>query len=197
MLAILRAVTEEMAEFAPAHVRPAEKSLMRIYRDTRFSSDKRPYKRQIGAWWTRAGLEKTSGAGFYFHVSGKDVHIAAGVYMPEREQLSAIRTYLLEHHEAMRKLFDGKRLRSHFELEHGVPLSRTPKGFPKEHPGDDLIRQRQWGVVCTLPAEAAVRPDFAKQVALRFRVAAPLVELLNTPLLPQLTKRRKPLFGLD
>src|ERR1700757_1809470 len=58
MLAILATVTDAMASFAPAHVRPPEKSLMRIYRDTRFSSDKRPYKNHVAAWWTRRGLEK-------------------------------------------------------------------------------------------------------------------------------------------
>ena len=52
MLAIVRKITEAMMDFAPNHVRPAEKSLFRIYRDTRFSNDKRPYKTHIAAWWT-------------------------------------------------------------------------------------------------------------------------------------------------
>src|SRR3954470_5791559 len=50
MLHIIEKVTEAMAEFSPAHVRPAQKCMMRIYRDTRFSSDKSPYKRNIAAW---------------------------------------------------------------------------------------------------------------------------------------------------
>jgi uncharacterized protein (TIGR02453 family) len=84
MLAIIRKVTDAMLDFAPEHVRPAEKSLFRIYRDTRFSNDKRPYKDHIAAWWTHTGLEKTSGAGFYFHISPTEVTVAAGAYMPER-----------------------------------------------------------------------------------------------------------------
>ncbi len=79
-------------------MRPAEKSLFRIYRDTRFSSDKRPYKTHVAAWWSHQGLEKTSGAGYYFHVSAKEVIIAAGAYMPEKDQLAAIRHWLLDHH---------------------------------------------------------------------------------------------------
>ena len=59
MLAIVRKITEAMMDFAPDHVRPAEKSLFRIYRDTRFSNDKRPYKTHIAAWWSHQGLEKT------------------------------------------------------------------------------------------------------------------------------------------
>src|SRR4051794_3845691 len=59
MLAIIRKVTDAMLDFAPAHVRPAEKSLFRIYRDTRFSNDKRPYKTHVAAWWSHQGLGKT------------------------------------------------------------------------------------------------------------------------------------------
>ena len=99
MLAVIERVSDAMAEFAPAHVRPAQKSMMRIYRDTRFSADKTPYKTHVAAWWTRNGLEKTSGGGYYFHLSAKEVVIAAGIYMPEREQLLAIRMQLLQQHE--------------------------------------------------------------------------------------------------
>ena len=102
MLAVVRKVTDAMLDFAPQHVRPAEKSLFRIYRDTRFSNDKRPYKTHIAAWWSHQGLEKTSGAGYYFHISAKEVVIAAGAYMPEKEQLAAIRNWLLEHSEELR-----------------------------------------------------------------------------------------------
>jgi hypothetical protein len=78
MLAIIRKVTDAMTDFAPNHVRPAEKSLFRIYRDTRFSNNKLPYKTHVAAWWSHMGMEKTSGAGYYFQVSPKGVVIAAG-----------------------------------------------------------------------------------------------------------------------
>src|ERR1700728_1992995 len=59
MLAVVRKITDAMIDFAPAFMRPAEKSVFRIYRDTRFSSDKRPYKTHVAAWWLHSGLEKT------------------------------------------------------------------------------------------------------------------------------------------
>ena len=96
MLAIVRKVTDAMIDFGPQFVRPAEKCLFRIYRDTRFSNDKRPYKSHVAAWWSHQGLQKTSGAGYYFHISPKEVIVAAGAYMPEKEQLSAIRHWLLD-----------------------------------------------------------------------------------------------------
>ena len=78
MLAIIRKVTDAMTDFAPHHVRPAEKSLFRIYRDTRFSADKKPYKTHVAAWWSFQGLEKTSGAGYYFHISAKETRDECG-----------------------------------------------------------------------------------------------------------------------
>ena len=125
MLAMIEAITTAMTEFAPEHVRPAQKNMLRIYRDTRFSADKSPYKRNIAAWWTRAGLEKTSGGGFYFHVAADEVVIAAGVYMPEREQLQAIRNHLLENHEEMRRLLQEKKLRKLMGSFEGAPLTRA------------------------------------------------------------------------
>ncbi|HEY9126580.1 MAG TPA: DUF2461 domain-containing protein [Acidobacteriaceae bacterium] len=205
MLAVIRKITDAMLDFAPEHVRPAEKSLFRIYRDTRFSNDKRPYKDHIGAWWTHTGLDKTSGAGFYFHVAPKSVIVAAGVFMPEKEQLAAIRHWLVDHHADFRKLLAKPALRKVFKEYDGHALSRAPKGFPTEldgkpHPALDFIRARQWGIDAELPVEAALQPNFAAEITRYFRLAAPLVAALNTPIaasLEERSKARRPiLFGL-
>jgi uncharacterized protein (TIGR02453 family) len=157
--------------------------MMRIYRDIRFSSDKRPYKTQVAAWWSRDGLEKTSGGGFYFHVSPTEVTVAAGVYMPEREQLLAIRRYLVDHHAELRRLLAGKKLKAAMGEFDGLKLTRAPKGFSPDDPALDLLVCRQWGVAASLPVDVAMTPALAKEVISRFRLAAPIVELLNTPLI--------------
>ena len=195
MLALIEIVNRAMESFAPAHVRPPQKCMMRIYRDIRFSSDKRPYKSHISAWWAREGLEKTSGGGYYMHISPEEVHIAAGVYMPEREQLFAIREYLLVHHAEVRRLLRSSKLRGAMDSFTCVPLTRAPKGFPKEHPAMDLLLCRQWGVGANLAPKVALEPGFATDVIRRFRLAAPLVDALNAPLLAQARKNRRPLFG--
>jgi len=196
MLALIQTVNHAMEDFAPAHVRPPQKCMMRIYRDIRFSSDKRPYKSHISAWWSREGLEKTSGGGFYMHISPDEVLVAAGVYMPEREQLRAIREYLLVHHGEVRRLLMNPKLRRVMKSMTCMPLTRPPKGFPKEHPAMDLLLCRQWGLEATLEPKAALKKDFAREVIRRFRLAAPLVQALNVPLLAHIHKNRRPLFGL-
>lgn len=196
MLAIVRKVTDAMIDFAPNHVRPAEKSLFRIYRDTRFSSDKRPYKTHVAAWWSHQGLEKTSGAGYYFHVSAEEVVIAAGAYMPEKEQLSAIRYWLLENHQAFRKLLQAAPVRKAFQEFEGNALTRPPKGFPAEHPAMDLVRCRQWGLSATMPPDVALEPKFADAIIRHLKLAAPVVDALNTPIAAAQKPKKKVLFGL-
>lgn len=197
MLAILRKVNEAMEGFAPAYVRPAEKCLFRIYRDTRFSTDKKPYKDHVAAWWMPEGLEKTSGAGFYFHIAPKEVIVAAGAWMPAKDQLASIRHWLLDHHVEFRKLLQGAAIRKIFSEFEGNPLARSPKGFPGEHPALDLIRCRQWGLSTTLPVETALESNFAATLARHFKLAAPVVEALNEPILATLKPRKKVLFGLE
>jgi uncharacterized protein (TIGR02453 family) len=179
MLALIEEVNHALATFAPDHVRLPHKSLFRIYRDTRFSSDKRPYKSHIAAWWACAGMEKTSGAGFYFHLSSTETVIAAGAYMPAPEQLLAIRRYLLDHHDEMRALLSGRKLRAAMGEFEGNCLTRPPRGFSADSPALDLILCRQWGVSATLPAEAATRPTLLREITSRFALAAPIVHLLN------------------
>jgi uncharacterized protein (TIGR02453 family) len=196
MLAVIRKVTDAMMDFAPNFIRPAEKSLFRIYRDTRFSNDKRPYKTHIAAWWSHQGLQKTSGAGYYFHVSAKEVVIAAGAYMPEKDQLAQIRHWLLDHHAEFSKLLKSPKVRKTFSEFEGNALTRPPKGFPADHPAIDLIRCKQWGLAVTLPAETALKPDFAAILIRHFKIAAPLVDALNTPIAAAQAPKKKVLFGL-
>ena len=191
MLALIAEINTALAEISPAHVRPPQKAMMRIYRDIRFSKNKQPYKTQVAAWWAAEGMEKTSGGGFYLSLSATELTIAAGCYMPEPEQLLAIRRYLLSHHEELRALLADKKLRAKLGEFDGLKLTRAPKGFAADDPAIDLILHRQWGVASVLPADAALESTLVREIVTRFRLAAPIVAFLNTPLAP---KPRKPLF---
>jgi uncharacterized protein (TIGR02453 family) len=197
MLAIIRKVTDAMTAFAPAFVRPAEKSLFRIYRDTRFSNNKLPYKTHVAAWWSHQGMDKTSGAGYYFQIDAKEVIIAAGAYMPEKDQLAAIRHWLLDNHKHFRALLKKPAVRRTFAEFEGNSLTRPPKGFPVDHPALDLVQCRQWGLSTTLPTAEALKPGFAALLTKHFKLAAPVVDALNTPIAASLAPKRKVLFGLN
>lgn len=190
-LAIIEEVNQALAEVAPDHVRPAHKTMMRIYRDTRFDASRgqepRPYKTQVAAWFGYNGpgpkIAKTSGAGFYFHLSARELTIAAGCYMPGPQQLLSIRRYLVGHHAELRRHLQNPRLKAVMHEFEGARLTRPPRCFAADTPGLDLIQCRQWGVSAQLPPETALNSGVVKEITRRFRLAAPVIHLLNEAIL--------------
>ena len=193
-LAVVEAVNHRFLDFAPDYARPARKAALRIYRDVRFSKDKRPYKTNVAAWWSTTTTERTSGGGFYAHVSDKDVIVAAGVYMPLPPQLLAIRRHLQEHHVELRGILGDTKLRKLLPDLDNNPLTRMPKGFVPDDPAGDLLLYRQWALSVTLPVEVATSPKLLDEITKRFHAATPMVELLNAPLLAAVRRVRKSLF---
>ena len=185
--ALIEEINVELGTFAPEHLRPTHKIAMRIFRDTRFSPDKRPYKSHLAAWWAREGLQKTSAAGFFVQIGPAGGFLAAGIYAPEREELLLVRRWLAEHHEQYREQLDPllRGTKKHVGMLPIEPnaLTRNPKGFAPDHPAGDLLRARNWGVMMPLTAEEALQPGFAAQIVAGFRRAAPLVGLMNEPFL--------------
>jgi uncharacterized protein (TIGR02453 family) len=182
MIELITALNAEMMKFAPAHVREPESAIYRIYRDTRFSSDKTPYKTHIAAIFPRRGLEKHACAGLYFSVSPEEVEIAGGVYMPTSEELRAIRLHLLDHHEEFRRIVKDRTLRRLMGELEGDRLSRVPKGFSAGHPAADLVRHKQWLLDVTFEPDIATTPKLFTEIVKRFRAMAPFLDFLNAPL---------------
>ena len=124
--------------------------------------------------------------------------------MPEKDQLAAIRHWLLENHAAFRAILNKPAVRKTFKEFEGEALTRPPKGFPCDHPAIDLIKCKQWGLSTTLPAETALEPNFALAVIKHFKLLAPMVDALNTPIAASLGAQEKgsfrpelaPLLGL-
>jgi uncharacterized protein (TIGR02453 family) len=182
MTELVAALNVEMKRFAPEYVTDPPKAIYRIYRDTRFSHDKKPYKTNIAALFTRRGMEKHASAGLYFSVSPEEIEVAGGVYMPSTDQLRAIRGHLAEHHEEFRRIARTKRLRALMGELWGSRLARAPKGFPANHPAADLLRYKQWLVYVLLDPLLATTPKLLPEVVKRFQSMIPFVEFLNAPL---------------
>ena len=183
MVALVEVINAEFARVAPDFVTPPPKSIYRIYRDTRFSKDKTPYKDHIGALFIQRDLGKHTSAGFYMGVSPAGVEVAGGVYMPEPEQMLALRNLFAGRWEDFRAMTAGVRSFRRLAGElHGDQLARVPKGFPKEHPAQDLLRRKQWYWYVVLDAKLALGPGLKREVWKRFRAMLPVVEFMNGPL---------------
>ncbi len=194
MLELVAALNADMAKFAPLHVTEPAASLYRIYRDTRFSKDKKPYKTHQAAYFPRRGLDRSRGSGYYFAVSHKSVDIGGGMYMPLPEVLLAVRNRLAEKHAEFRKIVQSKTLRKLFGDLHGEQLSRVPKGFAADHPAADLLRYKQFFFYVELPPELATSNKMAGEIRKRFEALTPLVDFLNAPITEARPKGPRILF---
>jgi uncharacterized protein (TIGR02453 family) len=181
MIELVRAIHGEMLRFAPQYVGEPAKCVFRIYRDTRFSKNKIPYKTNVAASFRRAG--KHEGAGYYFSVSPDEIEVGGGIYMPAPETLLTMRRHIAENHEEFRKTFDTAKLRKLMGELYGESAARAPKGFDPEHPAIDLIKRKQFCLFTSLDAKLATTPKITTEVVKRFEAILPFLEFLNAPLL--------------
>lgn len=179
MLDLIGCLNQEFARFAPHYVTSPQKASYRIYRDTRFSKDKSPYKTHISAIFPRYTAPKREGAVLYFHFTEKELLVFGGVYMPEREELLAYRTLLQDRYQELLDILSDKKLRRLLGELQGEQLSRMPKGFPTDHPAESLLRHKQWYLENTLDVSTVTSPRLLPELARHFEVMAPMVEFLN------------------
>ena len=191
MIGLVTALNRALAGFALEYCTEPGKAIYRFYRDTRFSKDKKPYKDHIAASFRRKNMERHRSAGFYFSVSDSGVEVAGGIYMPEREELLAIRTHLDQHHTEFRRVLRNPTLKKLLGDIQGDRLSRVPKGYLADHPAEDLLRHKQWYHYIVLDGGMVTGPTLYREVLARFRALLPVVEFLNAPLLGQGKKSKE------
>lgn len=188
MRAMVEALNVELRKFAPEYVTDPEKAIYRIYRDTRFSKDKTPYKTHIAASFHHRTGGAHGDAGYYVAMSHKETAVGGGIYMPDPAALLAIRTHIAENYAELRRILKARAVKDLFGKMQGEQLSRVPKGFPCDHPAADLLRFKRFILYVELPAELATTREFFPEVVKRFKAARPFLQFLTAPLAPK--KRR-------
>src|SRR5262249_30080457 len=127
---LIQTLADDFRTFAPEMVSSTKVSAYRIYRDTRFSKDKSPYKTHVAAVFPRTGLDKHEGAGFYLHIAPSELLIGGGLYMPLPEELNAVRVAIAGKPEPFLRIVNSRQFRKLFGAVGGEQLSRVPRGFP-------------------------------------------------------------------
>ncbi len=191
MVELVEALDIELAKIAPDHVADPKKAIYRIYRDTRFSKDKTPYKTHIAANFSHRLLDKHAAAGLYFAVSHESVDFGGGLYMPGPEQILQVRNLLAERHAEFTKLTGSKSYRALLGEVQGDQLTRAPKGFAPDHPAEALLRRKQWYWFVQMDAEIALTPKLLPELKKRFAAMIPALVFLNAPLLERRKKQNQ------
>jgi uncharacterized protein (TIGR02453 family) len=158
----------------------AKNCVYRIYRDVRFSKDKKPYKNNLGAS-VNVGGKKALNAGYYIHIEPGRSFIAGGMWMPPSEQLKMIRQEIDYNGKLLRKILDKKEFASYYGgLDKEYMLKTTPKGYAKDHPYIDLLRMNSYIVWHPFTDAQVMKKDFVKQLASGAKIMKPFLDFINT-----------------
>ncbi len=168
----IREVGGPLADISP-HIRASDRkqggSLMRIYRDVRFSRDKSPYKTNVGIQFRHESGKDVHAPGYYVHISIDECFIGAGSWMPDRDALLAYRRAVSEHPgewTALKELANSDEwsIDGHHDM-----LKRPPRGFSADDPMIEDIKRKHFIITHRMDIEDVTAPDFADYTVDRFK----------------------------
>ncbi len=154
-----------------------KKSLHRIYRDTRFSKEKIPYKTNWSGSYRRAGKQRRGG--YYFHIESGNSFIAGGFFGPSPEDLKRIRDDFAFDDSAMRKILKSKAFVSTFGMLQGEQLKTAPKGFDADSPAIDLLRYKQFLAIRKFTDKEVLDSSFVKEANQTFKNMRPFFDYMS------------------
>lgn len=157
----------------------AKDCVMRIYRDTRFSKDKSPYKTNMSATIAPGGKNSPS-LGYYLHLQpNNETFVAGGLYIPTPDQLAKFRGVIDQNAAPFKRIITDKDFTRNFGALEGDKVKTAPQGYGRDHPEIELLRFKQVVVVRRFSDEMVLSPKFGAQVIKTFSAMRPFLNYLN------------------
>ncbi len=178
--ALIHALENDIKAISPNFTAIAKKnggSLMRVYRDIRYSKDKSPYKSYIGIHFKHLLAKGAHTPAFYLHIHPDECFLGVGCWQPESVNLHKIRDYMIDNPNSWRLTINDKKFCQYFQLS-GNRLKRPPRGFPTDHPLIEDLKRKDFIAIHHFPLKQALAKDFDRFIAQRFQAGAGLVEWL-------------------
>jgi uncharacterized protein (TIGR02453 family) len=177
LIADMQAPLAKISAHYRADPRPQGGSLFRIHRDTRFRSDKTPYKTWAGARFAHERRREVEAPSFYLHVQPGDCFAGGGLWHPESPTLKKIRAFLADNPAAWKKAVHRSVFRERFEFW-GEPLKRPPRGFDPAHELIEDIKRRNFAAGAAIADSVVTSDELLPLVVDTFKRIAPMVDYL-------------------
>ena len=177
IVAFADALIREMNKHDNIETSSGKQSLMRIYKDVRFSKDKVPYNTHWSGSMKRA-TKKLRG-GYYFHIEPGNTFLAGGFWAPNPEDLKRIRQDIDFNYKDWQKLLAGKTLVKTFGQMRGEQVGSAPRGYAKDHPGIDLLRYKQFIFRHDFTDDEVISADFAQKMSKVFKDMRPFLDFMS------------------
>jgi uncharacterized protein (TIGR02453 family) len=180
MLAFIADFAPRLKQISPRFIadpRPSGGSMFRVYRDVRFSPDKKPYKTHVAARFPHVMGRDVHAPGFYLHLEPGGVLFGAGIWHPDPMTLSKIRDFIVKHPARWKKVKNDSQFQKHWTLD-GEALSRPPRGYDPGHPLIEDLKRKDFTAFSNLREAEVCSPRFLDRYAAACTVAAPLMQFL-------------------
>src|SRR5262245_22268514 len=177
LIADLQPRLDRISSHFVADPRPVGGSMMRIYRDTRFSKDKTPLKTAVMAHFGHSKGKEGGTPAFYLRLQPGNSVAGGGIWRPEPGALKHIRTAIVEHPRTWQRIKEERVLGSGCTMA-GESLKRAPAGFDAGHPLVEDIKRKDFAVSMPLQDRRIVSPAFLDDVVGAFKTTAPFLEFL-------------------
>lgn len=152
--------------------------VFRIFRDVRFSKDKRPYKTNMGAYMSRGG-RKSPYAGYYLHIEPGNNFLAAGVWMPPGDVLKNIRQEIDYNADEFKAILNNPSFKKVFPTLEGEKLKTAPRDYPKDHPEIEFLKHKSYLVMTSLTDKDLTDKGFIDKATKLYQEAKPLNDFIN------------------
>ena len=152
-------------------------SLHRIYKDVRFSKDKKPYNTCWNGGFRRA-TELLRG-GYYYHLEPGNSFAGGGFFGPDAADLGRIRQHMSANFTDWNVMLNNKGLVRTFGSMEGTQLATAPRGYEKDHPAIALLRYKQFLLRHTFTDEEVLAPDFARKLSDIFKAMRPFLDFMS------------------
>lgn len=158
----------------------SKKLPFRIYRDVRFSKDKRPYKVNMGAGFSPNG-KLVQEPGYYVHIEpGNKSFVAGGIYMPDTPNLAKVRQEIDYNGDKLNKILKEKNFKKLFGgFDDFDKLKTMPKGYAKDHPHIELLKLKSFIVTHNYSDKEVMNKKFVKTLAAHTKAIKPLVDFIR------------------
>ncbi len=170
---------EKVSDFDPLIDLPAKKAIFRIYRDTRFSKDKTPYKTHISAAFAPNGRKNPNDPGYYFHLETGRLMIGGGAYFIDKIGLQTLREFIDNDIKRFQKIINQKKFVDCFGGIQGEANKRIPKEFKPAFEQEPLIANKQFYFMVDLPASTVFEKDGLKTILKYYKAAYPVNNYLR------------------
>ncbi len=176
-LSFINELLTEIRKIETIHEKELKKYPSRIYRDLRFTKDKRPYKNSISSVIERAAENKK--CGYYFHIQPGNSFIGGGIWQPPGDLLARARQEIDYNSGEFNSIIQKKDFKKIFGQVTGESLKRAPKGYSEDNENIEMLKQKEYLIIHRFEDDVVCSKTFVRNVIECYKTGLPFLNFFD------------------